>query len=71
MSAKLVMECYDSNRSTVKFSYNHADEEVTTANVRALMNGLIANGSIFEKVPASAKSAKLVVTTESEFQLGA
>lgn len=71
MADRLVLEFYDSERNTVTMTYNYADEEVTTANVRALVNGIISNGSIFQKVPVSAKSAKLVQTTESEFQLGA
>lgn len=71
MANRLVLEFYDSNRGTITMTYNHADEDVTTANVRALVNAIITNGSIFQSVPVSVKSAKLVVSTESEFQLSA
>ena len=71
MANRLVLEFYDSNRGTITMTYNHADEDVTTANVRALVNAIITNGSIFQTSPITAKSAKLVVSTESEFQLSA
>lgn len=71
MANRLVLEFYDSNRGTITMTYNHADEDVTTANVRALVNAIITNGSIFQTSPITAKSAKLVVSTESEFELSA
>ena len=68
MSAKLVIK-YNTSDGTVTHTWSHADEEVTTANVRTLINTTIANSSLFLKPPVSVDSAKLVVTTESEFQL--
>ena len=57
--------------SKATFNYNYADREVTTATVRALMNGMITNGSIFENVPTAIESAKLVTTAETTLQVEA
>lgn len=71
MAAKLVLEFYDSNDEAFSQTYNYASQSATTANVKALMNAIVTNGSIFDKVPESQKSAKLVVTTETEYDLSA
>lgn len=68
MSAKLVIK-YKTSDGTVTHTWAHADEDVTTANVRTLVNTTISNSSLFLKPPVSVDSAKLVVTTESEFSL--
>lgn len=68
MSSKLVLE-FIGTGSHVKFNYKYADPEMTEANVKALMQGLITNGSIFENPPLEAVSAKLVTTTEDDFDL--
>ncbi len=70
-TTKLVLSFVDSNGDSVSFSYNYADPEVTAANVSALMSGIITNGSIFQKVPATAKGAKLVTTETTEIALSA
>ena len=67
-SYKLVLE-FLANGSTVKYSYNYAKPEATTANIKALMAGMITNGSIFENPPLEAKAAKLVTTDEEAFDL--
>ena len=69
MATKLVIDPADANNETTKYSYNYADGEVTTSRVKSLVTALITNGSIFEKVPVAAKSAKLVVTTETEVDI--
>lgn len=68
MSAKLVIK-YKTSDGTVTHTWAHADEEVTTANVRNLVTATISNSSLFLKPPVSVDSAKLVVTTESEFSI--
>jgi len=68
MSAKLVIK-YKTSDGTVTHTWAHADEEVTTNNVRNLVTATISNSSLFLKPPVSVDSAKLVVTTESEFSL--
>ncbi len=70
-STKLVIGFETSTGKSMTLTYNHAKPGATAANVKALMNGIIANGSIFANVPALAKSAKIVTTTESEYDLSA
>lgn len=67
-SSKLVLE-FEGTGKSVQFSYNYADPEVTEASVKALVNGLIANGSIFENPPLTATNAKIVTTTETDYDL--
>lgn len=66
--SKLVMT-FASAEGDVSYSYKYADPEMTVAKVKALMSGLITNGSIFETPPLTAKSAKLVTTTEGDYDL--
>ncbi len=68
MAAKLVLE-FAGTGSDVIFTYNYVDTNITTANVKALVNGLITNGSIFENPPVSAKSAKIITTTSTAYDL--
>ena len=70
MASKLVLE-FVGTGSNVKCSYNYADPDTTPATVKALMTGMIANGSIFAVQPLEAKSAKLVTTTEEDYDLSA
>lgn len=69
-SARLVLSYKDSNNGDITMSYSHANASATTADVKALTLGIIENGSIFEKVPVTAKEAKIVVTTETVYNLG-
>ena len=62
---KLVMTFVDANGANRDFTFNYAKSNASTANVKALANGIITNGSIFENVPVSVKTAKLVVTSET------
>ncbi len=70
-SAKLVLTFADAGGNSFNMSYNYADTDVTASDVQALATGIITNGSIFEKVPVTAKGAKLLVTTETEFPVSA
>ncbi len=70
MAHKLVLE-FEGTTGAARFSFNYADPETTTANVKALMAGLIANGSLFENPPTVAKAAKIVTTTETDYDLSA
>ena len=71
MSAKLVLTFIDANSKNVKMSYSRADSEVEASDVRTAVQAIITNGSIFSSVPVSAKSAKIVITTENEIPLSA
>ena len=63
MASKLVLE-FEGTSGEVKFNYNYANPSASTANIKALVNGIITNGSIFENPPTKAVSAKIVTTTE-------
>lgn len=71
MATKLVLTFAGSNGTTATHNFNYADPEATTASVKALVNGIIANGSIYANVPVTAKSAKVVTTTETAYDLSA
>ena len=71
MAARLALQFYDSASNVINFSYNYANQSATTANVKALMSGIVSNGSIFSRVPVSQKSAKLLITNETEYDLSA
>lgn len=51
------------------FIYNHGNSEVNPASVKAAMQAIITNGSIFRYVPLTMISAKAQVTTETEYDL--
>lgn len=69
MSARLVLTFADASGNDVVFSYPYADTEVEASDVQDAMQAFITNGSIFSKVPVVAKSAKLVVTQETDIPL--
>ena len=69
MAAKLKLEFYDSNSKAFSQTYNYAAQNATTANVKALMQAIITNGSIFATVPEEMKNAVLIVTTETTYDL--
>ena len=71
MASRLVLEFHSGNNTTKVFAYNYADPNVAVSKLKALVNGIITNGSIFSNVPVSAKSAKVITTSETEFDLSA
>lgn len=68
-TSRLSMTFGTSTGDEVSFGYSYADEEASIADIKALVAGMIANGSIFKKVPAVAKSAKIVTTTTTPISL--
>ena len=58
-----------SNGAEHSMTYNYADAEAPVSDIKALVNGIVANGSIFTNVPVTAKGAKIVTTTETEVSL--
>lgn len=68
-STKIVMEFEAESGKTVTMSYGYASPSASASDVKALVTGLITNGSIFLDPPVSAKSAKLVKTTETIYNL--
>ena len=68
-AVKLVMTFTCADGKTHDFSYKYADQNAATSSVKALIAGIITNGSIFERAPVSIENAKMVVTTETEYDL--
>lgn len=68
-STKLVLEFYSATGETIQYSYKYAKPSAGTENVKALMQAMITNGTIFARPPVAAKSAKEVITTESVYDL--
>ena len=68
---KLVLGFETSSGSTTTFTFNYAKPTATLTNVKSAMSSITSNGSIFTNVPVTSKSAKLVTTTEQEYDLSA
>ena len=68
-NTKLVLTFAKANGDSLSQTYSNAKSNVSSANVKALMEGIIANGAIFTSVPAVMKSAKIVTTTETAVDL--
>ncbi|MBQ3402266.1 MAG: DUF2922 family protein [Synergistaceae bacterium] len=68
---KLVLTYDNASGGAVSFTFNYADSAAEASDVRALVNGIITNNAVFENAPVTAKSAKLVTTTETEIPLSA
>lgn len=65
MPTKLVLDFKDAGGANRRWSFNYADSDVTSQQVTSLMDGMIANGSVFTYPPISKTAAKLVITTET------
>ena len=66
---KLVMNFSKENGDNLQLSYNYADSNASSSNIKTLMQSMVTNGDIFENVPTAIKSAKLVVTEETAIDL--
>ena len=66
---KIVLSFGNASGNTVNYSYNYGNSEALASDVKAAMNAMITNGSIFRNVPTSIKAAKAIVTSETEFDL--
>lgn len=51
------------------WSFSRANPGVTKANVQALVQSMIANGTIFENQPIRIREAKTVTTSENVYDL--
>lgn len=65
----LVMSFYDGENNTINFTYKYANPSVQATTVRTLSQAMITNGSIYANTPVTAKSAKIVTTTETPIAL--
>lgn len=60
---KLQLTFRDATAATRKWNFSNADNSVTRQEVKALMQGMITNGSIYKYPPVTAVSAHLVTTS--------
>ena len=67
--SKLVLTFLDSNGGKVTQNHNHADPDVTDAQVKSLMQTIVTNGSIFATPPSAIQSAKIVTTETTSIDL--
>jgi len=67
--ARLYLEFQDKEGGSVSMIYPCVNKDIAELNIKELMQGIIRNGSIFEKVPVVMKSAKLVTTSTSFFNI--
>lgn len=51
------------------FSFKHADPEVTSANIKALGNALIANGAIYKYPPQTIDSVTIETVSTQEIEI--
>lgn len=69
VSYKLAYVFEGSNGKDLNISYNYADPEVESTDVIALANGIIENRVIFTNAPVAVKSAKLIATETTSFNV--
>ena len=68
MSAKLQLRFVTTNGEK-NFTFSRVDPNVTTQQVKTLMNAMITNGSIYKYAPLSQVSAKTIITQEVNHDL--
>ena len=68
-STKIVLNFAKANGKEVTMSFNYARQDVSNATIKALMQGIVANGSIFENTPAAIDSAQIVTTETTDVDL--
>lgn len=66
---KLVLTFATDEGKSMTMSFKYMKSNIVTLDVQNLVDTILANKSIFENVPAIAKSAKLVTTTETIYSL--
>ncbi|MBQ6774533.1 MAG: DUF2922 domain-containing protein [Synergistaceae bacterium] len=66
---KLVLTFTDREGKNMSLSYSHVSAELEATDVKALMTGIITNGSIFASTPVTAKGAKVVTTSEDDIDI--
>ena len=67
--SKLALTFLDGDGSKITHNYNYADPDCNDAKVKALMQGIVANGEIFSNPPAAIHSAKIVTTETTSIDL--
>lgn len=65
----LRMKFKDSNDTAIWFSYARVKANPTSAQVKALMQGIITNNAIFQKTPSTMVAAEIVAKTTTDIDL--
>ena len=68
-STKLLLNFLKSNGNEMGLTYNYANPSASRTDIKALMQGIVANGAIFENTPAAIRSAKIVTTETTDVDL--
>ena len=71
MSTSKLVLTFSTVEGKKNWTYNRAKSNATTANVKSLMASMITNGVIFATPPLMAQSAKMVTTSEVDYDLDA
>ena len=66
---KLQLNFAKSNGNNISFAYSNIASNPSSANVKLLMEGMVANGAIFQNQPASIRSAKFIETSTTDIDL--
>ena len=67
---KLVLDFKATGKEdTIRMSYNYAQANATGQAVKALGAAIVTNGSIFKYPPTELVAAKIVTTTETDYDL--
>ena len=61
----LKLKFKDADARTISSSFNYAKPDAAPADVKALMEGMIANKAIYSPEPAAIVGAAFVTTTET------
>lgn len=69
--ARLQLTFKDSSDSQFQQSYKYIKTNLSSSYVSTLADAIVDNGSVFDHVPVSCVAAKLVVTSEVEYDLSA
>lgn len=66
---KLVMTFETSSGKDTQLSFKYGKPSATTSQIKTLANAIITNNVIFEYPPTAVKSAKMVTTSETVYDL--
>lgn len=69
-TVKLALTFQKANGNSMSLNFNNIDRtKATSTNVKTLMQTIITNGAIYENVPVTAVSAKIVETETTDIDL--
>ena len=69
MATSLKLKFRDADAKELSTTFNYANSSAGAPAVKALMEGMIANGAIYAAAPASIVSAEFVTTTATPVSL--